>query len=201
MLSADLAHLSSRKFEAIAIGASAGGIEALSAILPAFPADFAIPVFVVVHLPQHQPSLLVEIFTSRCALVVREPDDKQEVSAGIWFASPGYHLMIDSDRCFALSVDEPVNYSRPSIDVLFQTAAEVYARRLLGIVLTGANNDGANGAKEIAENGGAVLVQDPDEAEANMMPSAAISAVSTATVAPLSRIADVLRGLTVGATP
>ena len=200
MLSSDLTQLSSRRFRAIAIGASSGGIEALTALLPVFTDDFPIPVFVVIHLPQDRPSLLVELFARKCALVVREAYDKQEVSAGIWFASPGYHLMIDSNRCFALSVDDPVNYSRPSVDVLFQTAAEVYGRGLLGIVLTGANNDGANGAKAIAENGGAVLAQDPAEAEANMMPSAALSAVATAIAAPLSRIADVLRGLTVGAT-
>ncbi|MEO7110458.1 MAG: chemotaxis protein CheB [Polyangiaceae bacterium] len=201
MLSLDLERVSSRNIEAIAIGASAGGIEALSVLLPVFPGDFAIPVFVVIHLPQDRPSLLVELFTSKCALRVREPDDKQDVSAGIWFASPGYHLMIDSDRRFALSVDEPVNYSRPSIDVLFQTAAEVYGRGLLGIVLTGANNDGAAGAKAIADNGGAIIVQDPDEAQAPTMPSAAISAVGSAIAAPLSRIANLLQHLKVGVTP
>jgi two-component system, chemotaxis family, protein-glutamate methylesterase/glutaminase len=188
-------------FSAIAIGASAGGIEALSAILPIFPAHFATPVIVVIHLPQGKPSLLVELFAPKCHLAVREPDDKQDVSAGIWFAPPGYHLMIDSDRCFALSVDDPVNYSRPSIDVLFQSAAEVYQGGLLGIILTGANRDGANGAKSIAESNGVVIIQDPAEAEARAMPIAAISAVKSATVAPLSRIANVLRELTVGSAP
>jgi two-component system chemotaxis response regulator CheB len=187
--------------DAIVIGTSAGGIEALNVILPIFSGDFAIPVVVVIHLPQDRPSLLTELFAPKCRLTVREPDDKQSVSAGIWFAPPGYHLMIDSDRCFALSVDDPVNYSRPSIDVLFQSAADVYERKLLGIVLTGANSDGAAGAKSIAQAGGSVIVQDPDEAEASRMPLAAISAVPTLTVAPLSRIAGMLRELTVGVGP
>jgi two-component system chemotaxis response regulator CheB len=187
--------------DAIVIGTSAGGIEALNVILPIFFGDFAIPVVVVIHLPQDRPSLLTELFAPKCRLTVREPDDKQSVSAGIWFAPPGYHLMIDSDRCFALSVDDPVNYSRPSIDVLFQSAADVYERKLLGIVLTGANSDGAAGAKSIAQAGGSVIVQDPDEAEASRMPLAAISAVPTLTVAPLSRIAGMLRELTVGVGP
>lgn len=186
------------KIDAIVIGTSAGGIEALNVILPIFPGDFAIPVVVVIHLPADRPSLLVELFSPKCALRVREPDDKENVSPGIWFAPPAYHLMIDADRCFALSVDDPVNYSRPSIDVLFQSAADVYERRLLGIVLTGANSDGAAGAKSIAQGGGSVIVQDPDEAEASMMPRATIAAVPVLTVAPLSRIADTLRELTVG---
>jgi two-component system chemotaxis response regulator CheB len=190
-----------RNISAIAIGASAGGIEALNVLLPIFPVDFAPPVLVVIHLPPDRPSLLVELFTPKCALPVREPDDKQEVTSGIWFAPPGYHLMIESDRSFALSVDDPVNYSRPSIDVLFQSAAEVYGAGLLGVVLTGANSDGAKGAKTISENRGTVIVQDPKEAEASAMPSAAISAVASATVAPLSRIADTLRELTVGVAP
>jgi two-component system chemotaxis response regulator CheB len=197
----EIGHEIGHDIDAIAIGASAGGLQALSAILPIFPAQFSIPIFIVLHLPQNKRSLLVELFAPRCDLTVREPDDKQEITPGIWFAPPGYHLMIESTRAFALSVDEPVNYSRPSVDVLFQSAADVYGRKLLGVILSGANSDGALGAKSIAENGGSILVQDPDEAEADAMPLAAISAVKAITVAPLSRIANLLRDLTVRATP
>jgi two-component system, chemotaxis family, protein-glutamate methylesterase/glutaminase len=189
------------EIDAITIGASAGGLQALNAILPIFPAYFAIPIIIVLHVPQTKPSLLVELFTPKCDLTVREPDDKQAVTSGIWFAPPGYHLMIESGRTFALSVDDPVNFSRPSVDVLFQSAADVYGRKLLGVILSGANGDGALGAKSIAEKGGSILAQDPDEAEAEAMPLAAISAVKTITVAPLSRIANLLRDLTVRATP
>jgi two-component system chemotaxis response regulator CheB len=200
-LTVSISHEIGHEIDAIVVGASAGGLRALATILPIFPAEFRIPIIVVLHLPQHQPSLLVEIFNPKCDLTVREPDDKQEITPGIWFAPPGYHLMIESNRTFALSVDEPVNYSRPSIDVLFQSAADAYGSRLLGVILTGANDDGARGAKSIAENGGAILVQDPNEAEADAMPLAAISAVKTITVAPLSRIADLFRDLTVRARP
>jgi two-component system chemotaxis response regulator CheB len=194
-------HEIGRGVDAITIGASAGGLHALNVILPIFPADFAIPIIVVLHVPQTKPSLLVELFSPKCNLTVGEPNDKQEVTPGIWFAPPGYHLLIESDRTFALSVDDPVNFSRPSVDVLFQSAADVYGRKLLAVILSGANGDGALGAKSIAEKGGSILVQDPDEAEAEAMPLAAISAVETITVAPLSRIAYLLRDLTVRATP
>jgi two-component system chemotaxis response regulator CheB len=201
MLKLDLTVSLPRDIEAIVVGASAGGLQALAAILPVFPAEFRIPIVIVLHVPQNKRSLLVELFSPKCDLTVREPDDKQEVTPGIWFAPPGYHLMIESNRTFALSVDAPVNYSRPSVDVLFQSAADVYGPALLGVVLTGANSDGARGAKAIAEKGGSILVQDPTEAEADAMPLAAISAVKTITVAPLSRIANLFRDLTVRATP
>jgi two-component system chemotaxis response regulator CheB len=190
-----------RDIDAIVVGASAGGLSALTAFLPVFPADFAIPIFIVLHVPQDRPSLLVEIFSPKCQLQVREPDDKEQITPGIWFAPPGYHLLIESDRTFSLSVDDPVNFSRPSVDVLFQSAADVYGSRLLGVVLTGANADGAVGAKSIAEKGGEILVQEPTEAEADAMPLATISAVNPITVAPLSRIADLFRDLKVRATP
>jgi len=186
-----------REVSAIVMGTSAGGLQALSAILPVFPAYTPFPVLVVIHIPQDKKSLLVELFSPKCALQVREPDDKQEISPGIWFAPPGYHLLVEQDRTFALSVDDPVNYSRPSIDVLFQSAAEVYGKNLLGIVLTGASRDGANGSRSIVEQGGIVMVQDPKEAESSTMPLAALEATNAQCVAPLSRIADLLRDLTV----
>ncbi|MEO8874171.1 MAG: chemotaxis protein CheB [Polyangiaceae bacterium] len=197
MLTCDLTVYDLRNTSAIVIGASAGGLHALDALLPAFPANTKLPVIIVLHIPASKPSLLVEIFTPKCNLKVREPDDKQEIGPGIWFAPPGYHLLVERDKTFALSVDDPVNYSRPSIDVLFQSASDVFGNELLGIVLSGANSDGAAGSRIVRENGGILMVQDPNEAEAEAMPRAAIEATNVQCVAPLSRIADLLRDLTV----
>jgi two-component system chemotaxis response regulator CheB len=160
--------------EAIVIGASAGAIEALGKLLPVLEPRHAVPVIVVVHVPARQPSLLCELFAPRCALPVREPEDKQPVSPGIWFAPPDYHLLVSEDRSFAFSVDEPVHWSRPSIDVLFESAADVYGASLLALVLTGASQDGARGAEAVRRKGGYVAVQDPRTAEATMMPTSAI---------------------------
>lgn len=160
-----------RRVDAIVIGASAGAVEALSQILPALPASLRTPVIIVVHIPANRASLLAELFASKCALSVREAEDKLEVGEGtVWFAPPGYHLLLEREQTFALSIEEPVNFSRPSIDVLFESAAAVYKERLLALVLTGANQDGALGAKIIHEAGGLVGVQDPDTAIASAMP-------------------------------
>src|SRR6186713_873729 len=136
--------------EALVVGASAGAIEALNQLLPAVPAAARIPVVVVVHLPPNRPSLLPEVFAPRCHARTAEPEDKQPVTAGsIWFAPSNYHLLIEADRSFAFSIDLPVNFSRPSIDVLFESASDVFGARLCCIVLTGANDDGAHGASVI----------------------------------------------------
>jgi len=180
--------------EALVIGASAGAIEALNRLLPAVPEAARIPVVVVVHLPPNRPSLLPEVFASRCAALVREPEDKQPITPGsIWFAPSNYHLLLEADRSFAFSTDLPVNFSRPSIDVLFESAADVFADRLCCIVLTGANDDGARGASMIRERGGLVIVQNPDSAEAKEMPNSAIARANPQIVATLPEIADLIR--------
>jgi two-component system, chemotaxis family, protein-glutamate methylesterase/glutaminase len=178
--------------EAIVVGASAGALEALQRVLPALPAEFPCPVIVVVHVSNERPSLIVPILAQTCVLPVRAPDDKEPVTSGIWIAPPGYHLLIERDRTFALSVDEPLNYSRPSIDVLFESAAEVYGERLVCVVLTGANDDGASGACAIHDGGGYVLVQDPEQALWPTMPRAAIALAGPQCVAPLETIALLL---------
>jgi two-component system, chemotaxis family, protein-glutamate methylesterase/glutaminase len=181
--------------EAVVIGASAGAVQALSAILPRLPAGYPIPVLVVVHVPA-EPSGLPYLFADKCALDVREPDDKDPIEAGsIYFAPADYHLLVESDGSIALSTDEPVLFSRPSIDILFQTAAERYAERLVGVVLTGANEDGAEGARAVASAGGMVLIEDPETAFAATMPAAALARCSGARVLSLDAIADVLIGL------
>ena len=180
--------------EALVVGASAGAIEALNQLLPVVPAAARIPVVVVVHVPANRPSLLVEIFAARCLPRVQEPEDKQPMTAGsIWFAPPNYHLLLEQDRSFALSVDQPVNFSRPSIDVLFESAADVFGETLCCIVLTGANDDGARGAREVRRQGGLVIVQDPNSAEAKQMPTAAIVHANPQIIAPLPEIAELIR--------
>lgn len=161
--------------EAIAIGTSAGGIEALSRLLPALPATYQGAVFVVLHLPPEHPSLLVDIFAPKCALRVREAEDKDLVEPGtIYFAPPDYHLLIEEGPALALSTDDPVNFSRPSIDVLFESAADVYRSALLGIILTGASQDGARGLERIKARGGITCVQEPTTAEVPLMAESAL---------------------------
>jgi two-component system chemotaxis response regulator CheB len=186
-----------RSFEALVIGGSAGAVEALSLLLPTVPRDARIPVIVVVHLPPNRPSLLTEVFAPRCPARVAEPEDKEPVRAGtIWFAPSNYHLLIEPDRTFSFSVDEPIRFSRPSIDVLFESAADAFGGKLCGIVLTGANDDGALGALAIRNAGGTVVVQDPDTATAAQMPRAAIAHATPQMVASLPEIADFLRQAT-----
>ncbi len=177
---------------AVVVGASAGAIDALAAILPRLPAETPWPVIVVVHIPANQRSRLDEIFARRCALPCAQPEDRQPIEPGIWFAPPDYHLLVDRDRCFALSIEEPVNYSRPSIDVLFECAADVYGEGLVCVVLTGANHDGARGARIVRDAGGFVIVQDPTTAEAASMPNEAIASASPQLVATLEVIAELL---------
>jgi len=180
--------------DALVVGASAGAIDALNQLLPAVPEDARIPVIVVVHLPPNRRSLLPEVFASRCSARVREPEDKQPITAGsIWCAPSNYHLLLEADRSFAFSTDLPVNFSRPSIDVLFESAADVFGQRLCCVVLTGANDDGARGASMIRERGGLVIVQNPDSAEAKEMPNAAIARANPQIVATLPEIAELIR--------
>ena len=192
MLSADLhEHLS--RTEALVMGGSAGAVEALNQLLPEVAEAARIPVIVVVHLPPNRPSLLPEIFAARCRAPVREPEDKQPLSAGIWFAPSNYHLLLEADRSFAFSTDLPVNFSRPSIDVLFECAADVFGEKLGCVVLTGANDDGAHGASVVRRKGGLVIVQDPNSAEAKQMPNAAISRANPQIIATLPEITELIR--------
>ncbi|MDB5800522.1 MAG: chemotaxis protein CheB [Rhodocyclales bacterium] len=182
--------------DAIVIGTSAGGVEALSVLLPALPATLRAAVFIVMHLPRERPSLLAEIFRAKCACPVSEAQDKEPVLPGsVYFAPPDYHLLIDKGPHLALSTDELVNYSRPAIDVLFESAADIYRERLLGIILTGANQDGAAGLKAVHRLGGTALVQRPDSAQASLMPQSAIAQCPTAHVLSLEQMADLLRTL------
>jgi two-component system chemotaxis response regulator CheB len=180
--------------EAIVIGASAGALEALSNLLPGLPADYRLPILVVVHLPSDKTSLLAELLRVRCAIRVREAEDKEPIEPGVaYFAPPDYHLLVEQDKRLSLSDDEPVLFSRPSIDVLFESAADAYGDGLIGVVLTGANSDGANGLKAVVEAGGVAVVQSPGSAYAVAMPEAAIAACPAARVLPVNEIAAYLR--------
>lgn len=180
--------------EAIVIGASAGALEALSGLLPGLPADYRLPIIIVVHLPPDKTSLFAALLRARSAIQVREAEDKEPIEAGVaYFAPPDYHLLVEQDRRLSLSDDEAVLFSRPSIDVLFESAADAYGAGLVGVVLTGANGDGASGLKAIVEAGGAAVVQSPEGAYATAMPEAAIALCPGARVLSLNEIAAYLR--------
>ncbi|ESQ93308.1 hypothetical protein ABAC460_00985 [Asticcacaulis sp. AC460] len=182
--------------EAIVIGASAGGVEALSAILPRLPADYPLPVMVVIHLPPDRRSLMADLFDAKCAMNVREADDKEPIERGtIYFAPSDYHLLVETDRRLSLSSEEPVLFSRPAIDILFETAADAYGPALVGVILSGANEDGAAGLKAVRAAGGQAIIQSPDQARAPDMPRAAGGAVPDAHVLSLDAIADHLLAL------
>ncbi|UUR07880.1 chemotaxis protein CheB [Sphingomonas glaciei] len=184
--------MSAEPVAAVVIGASAGAVQALSDILPRLPADYSLPIMVVVHVPT-APSGLTTLFAAKCAMAVVEPDDKEMIAPGsIYFAPPGYHLLVEPGGSIALSADEPVLYSRPSIDVLFESAADSFGPGLLGIVLTGANEDGARGAAAIEQRGGRVLVEDPATAYAATMPAAALARCSAARALSLDALSDYL---------
>ena len=184
--------------DAIVLGVSAGGVEALLAILALLPSSFVLPIVAVVHLPRDRPSLLVEVLGARAHILVREAEDKEMLLPGLTIAPPDYHLLLDVDRArhvagapdvrLALSNDAMVSYCRPAIDVLFQSAAEVLGPRVAGVVLTGANEDGALGLRAIKAAGGLCAVQSPAEAPARTMPEAAIASARPQFVAPLKNI-------------
>jgi len=182
--------------KAVVIGASAGAIQALTAILPALPADYPLPVLVVVHVPPDRSNVLAPFFTERCRIAVKEAEDKEPAVGGVvYFAPSDYHLLAEKDGTLALSAEEPVNYSRPSIDVLFESAADAYGPGLTGVILTGANHDGARGLEAVMRAGGEGIVEDPVGAYAPTMPEAALSACASARAMALDAIASHLRGL------
>jgi len=191
-----IAAAATRRIEAVVIGASAGGFEALLAVLGRLPASYPMPLVAVLHLPENHESRLAELFGYRLSLQVREARDKETLAPGIlYFAPAGYHLSIETDRSFSLSCEERVSYARPSIDVLFASAADAYGKSLAAVLLTGANYDGANGLAGIRIAGGLTIVQDPASAEVATMPEAAIRRMTPDLILPLSEIHSLLRQL------
>ena len=183
-------------WDAIVIGGSSGAIDALNILLPALPAGLRAAVIILLHLPRDRPSRLVDIFSHRCVLPVQEAEDQQPLQPGqVYFAPPDYHLLVDHGPRLALSIDPPVLFSRPSIDVLFHSAADCYGKKLLGVLLSGANADGADGLAAIHAAGGHAVVQAPATAAMPAMPIAAIARISTPHVLTPEDIATLLASL------
>jgi len=178
-----------RDADAVVIGASAGGVQALQLLLAALPGGFAPAVLVVLHLPAGRASGVVDIMSRVCPLPVCEALDKQPVQGGqVVFAPPDYHLLVEPERTLALSVDAPVLHSRPAIDPLFESAAAVFGGRLLALLLTGASTDGSEGLAAVRRCGGQAWVQDPAEAQVATMPRGGLQRAGADAVLTLSQM-------------
>lgn len=181
-------------YKAIVIGVSSGGMNVLKTLLPALPGDFHLPVIIVQHVSPSSDNYWIGILDKMCRLKIKEAEEKESIEKGFIYVAPAnYHLLIEKDYTFSLSVDKRVNYARPSIDVLFESAAEVYKDELIGIILTGSNHDGSMGLKKIKEAGGLTIVQEPSTAESPFMPA---SALKTTTVDHSLSIHEIIQLLT-----
>lgn len=188
-----------KTFELVVIGCSLGGMHALQEVLGALPKEFPVPIAVVQHRHRASNDTLPTFLERSANLRVIDVDDKLWIKPGVVYLAPAdYHLLVERGS-FTLSVDDRVSYSRPSIDVLFESAADAYGDKVVGVVLTGANNDGARGAKRIKSRGGFVVAQDPKTAEAPEMPQSTIDAVRVDRILPLPRIGPFLVELCGGA--
>ena len=178
--------MKANRIELVVIGASAGGVAALLALLAPLPAGYALPLVIVLHLLPRHESQLAAVLTHHLGRPVHEPRDKEVVQPrAIYVAGADYHLLIEADRSFSFSAEPPVSFSRPSIDVLMQSAADAYGPAVAGMLLTGANMDGAAGMAAIHAAGGLTLVQSPQEAEVDTMPLAAIARATPDHVLPI----------------
>ncbi|MDG9883440.1 chemotaxis protein CheB [Pseudomonas sp. GD04058] len=185
-----------RRIEAIVMGASAGGVSALLTVMACLPRFYRLPLICVLHLPDDHDSRLAEVFARRLGRPVVVARDKESIEAGmIYVAGPGYHLSVERDRSLSLSQEERVHFSRPSIDILFESAADAYGANLAGVLLTGANEDGAAGLARISQYGGLSIVQDPAEAQVPAMPEAALALHRPDHILPLNGIGHLLAKL------
>lgn len=181
------------QYKLIVIGASAGGLTAIETLLSPLPSDFAIPIVIVQHISSDSENYMVTLLNSRLNIRVKEADEKEVVLPGtVYIAPPNFHVFIEEDLSITLSVEDRVNFSRPSIDVLFETAAVAIGNRVVGIILTGGNHDGALGLKRIKDMGGVTIVQALEDAQVNIMPSIAISTAHPDYVLPLNEISKLL---------
>lgn len=180
-------------YEAIVIGVSSGGMSAMKILFSVLPKDFEIPIIIVQHVSSNSNNQWIELLNEKSDLTIKEADEKEKIeNSTVYIAPANYHLLIEKNKTFSLTIDERVNYARPSIDVLFESAAEVYKDKLIGVILTGSNNDGTNGIKRIKENGGFVIIQDPATAESSYMPASAMAAVKPDAVLSLEEIIGLL---------
>ncbi len=184
------------RIEVIVIGASAGGVGALLALLGPLPADYPLPIVAVLHLLPRHDSQLANVLEHRLAMPVREARDKETVQPGcMYIASANYHLLLERDRSFSFSGEPPVSFARPSIDVLMTSAADAYGAAVAGVLLTGANMDGAEGMAAIKDAGGLTIVQQPQDADVATMPEAAIARSTPDHILPLKDIHRMLLSL------
>lgn len=185
--------MSAGKYRAVVIGGSAGGMATLSTVLEVLREDFGLPILIAQHLHPTDSGYLAVHLDGLSALVVKEARDKEPVMVGhVYLAPANYHLLVEKDETLSLSVDEKVNWARPSIDVLFESAARAWGQMLVGVILSGANNDGADGTRLIKKFGGLTIAQDPRSAEHPVMPQAAIDSDSVEMVLWPKEIADLL---------
>lgn len=185
-----------RKYAALVIGASNGGLAAITTILSGLPERFSFSIIIVLHRSRESSTLLEKSLDDKLGFPVKQAGDKEPIEKGtVYFAPPDYHLLVEDDRTFSLSADAPVNYSRPSVDVLFESAAEVYGPELIGIILTGANHDGSRGLARVRDLGGVAVVQDPASAESSIMPQKAIAAASPKYILSLENMPHLLMEL------
>jgi two-component system chemotaxis response regulator CheB len=183
-------------YKAVVIGGSAGSFPVVTQILQALPANFPLPIFLCLHRLKYVRSGFLEVLSAKSTLPVIEPYDKDLIKAGrVYLAPSNYHLIIDLGNRFSLSVDEMVNHSRPSIDLTFFSAAQTYRDKLIGVVLSGANRDGAQGLKKIADLGGLSIVQHPDDCEVRTMSEAAMQTSRVDKLMNSTEIANFLRKL------
>jgi two-component system chemotaxis response regulator CheB len=194
--------MSTHDIDAIVIGGSTGALEVLSVLLAALPSAPEVPLALVLHVPRSGPSHLAEVLGKRTAVPVKEVEDKEPVAGGTVYVAPAnYHLLIERGRTFALSTDELLHFSRPAIDVLFESAADAYRERLAGVILSGANEDGARGLAAIQHGGGLAIVQTPESAQAPAMPRAALSSTRAAHALSIADLSVALAQLARGGRP
>ncbi len=180
-------------YKAVVIGASAGGMETIGSILTKLPSNFAAPIVIVQHLSPESNGYMAKYLNQKCNIIVKEADDKENITPGTAYIAPSnYHLLVEKDGTLSFTVENKVNYARPSIDVLFETAADLYQDTLIGIILTGANSDGSKGLRRIKERGGLVIVQDPETALVQSMPKAAIKETTVDYILSVDKIIDKL---------
>lgn len=185
-----------QKVRLVVIGASAGGVEVLTKLLPSFKKPSPLSIALVLHLPKNGPNLIPELLRHDCSFDLRETASGEELkSETIYMAPPDYHLAVESNGTLTLSSDDVINYSRPSIDYLFEEAAHAYGKQVMGVLLTGANEDGAQGLKKISAMGGVSLVQDPLDAVCPTMPESALKLIKPDIILPVGEMVPFFESL------
>jgi two-component system chemotaxis response regulator CheB len=185
-----------RHFKALVIGVSTGGVSALKYLLGKLPADFPIAVLIVSHIAPDSDDGMALLLNSLCSIRVKEADEQEIITFGtVYLAPANYHLLVERGGSLALSIDPPVNFARPSVDVLFESAANVYGSELIGVILTGAGADGSKGLLKIKNCGGVAIVQNPTDAEMASMPQSALQLLQADYVVQLKELPDILMRL------